>query len=285
MQNKKVTKTFCFNFKMTGFIDGHCHLSASEFDQDLEEVIQRAKEVGVDGIVAVTEFKEDFEKVLALSEEHPGFVFPCLGLHPVQVDKVNGQRAACLEDLEGVCDVITKNANKLVAVGEIGLDFTPWYCKTKEQRDEQRQVFAQQIQLAKKLDLPVNVHSRSAGRPTVNLLKEQGATKVLLHAFDGKPSVAMLGVECGFYFSVPPSIIRSDQKQRLVSKIPLENLLLETDAPALGPEKEGRNEPSNISISCEWVAKIKNITTDEVRRQTRINAFKLFPKLAHFLKP
>ncbi|XP_033110844.1 putative deoxyribonuclease TATDN3 isoform X2 [Anneissia japonica] len=269
---------------MNGFIDGHCHISASEFDKDFGEVIRKAKKAGVEGIVAVTEFKEDFEKVLSLSDQYPGFIFPSLGIHPVQNDQVNGQRAACLSDLEGVLDLVVKHANKLVAVGEIGLDFTPWYCKSKEQRDEQRQVFIQQIQLAKRLDLPVNVHSRSAGRPTVNLLKEQGATKVLLHAFDGKPSVAMQGVECGFYFSVPPSIIRSEQKQRLVAKIPLENLLLETDAPALGPEKEGRNEPSNITISCEWIAKIKNITTDEVKRQTRLNALTLFPKLSAFLK-
>uniref|UniRef100_A0A8D0KKE1 TatD DNase domain containing 3 n=1 Tax=Salvator merianae TaxID=96440 RepID=A0A8D0KKE1_SALMN len=252
-------------------------------DEDIENVLKEAKESKVLALVVVAEHSGDFEKIIQLSESYPGFVFPCLGIHPVQSTPAGPERSATLKDLDDALPLIELYKDHLVAIGEVGLDFSPRFASSDEQKEGQRKVLTKQIQLAKRLSLPLNVHSRSAGRPTINLLKEHGAERVLLHAFDGKPSVAMEGVKAGFFFSIPPSIIRSEQKQKLVKQLPLENICLETDSPALGPEKQVRNEPKNIFIAAEYIAKVKEVSLEKVLDVTTQNALKLFPKVKNFI--
>lgn len=268
---------------MNGYVDCHCHLGDSEFDQDLEDVIKKAKQNDVFGILVVSINTSEFEKIIQMAKSYPDILLPCLGVHPVQEEE-GEQRCAKLQDVEEALPLIEKYKDEIAAIGEIGLDFQPRICKLPEDKDVQKEVLRKQVEIANKYDLPVNVHSRSAGRPTIAALKEFGAEKVLLHAFDGRPSVAMEGVKAGYYFSIPPSIVRSEQKQKLVKQLPLENMLLETDSPALGPEKGVRNVPSNIRLSCDYIASIKKIDSTEVRRVTMQNALKLFPKLTRIIK-
>ncbi|XP_076190654.1 deoxyribonuclease TATDN3 isoform X3 [Aptenodytes patagonicus] len=217
-----------------GLVDCHCHLAAPCFQTDVAAVVRAAQQAAVSALVVVSEQAGEFRDVVALSERFPGFVFPCLGVHPVQEVSPEEQRSVTLKDLDAAWPLIELYKDKLVGIGEVGLDFTPRFASTDEQKEGQRQVLIKHIELARRLDLPLNVHSRSAGRPTINLLKEQGATKVLLHAFDGKLSVAMEGVKAGYFFSIPPSIIRSEQEicSQLAKLQIFEKLRLSQGAPS-----------------------------------------------------
>ncbi|XP_075451772.1 putative deoxyribonuclease tatdn3-A isoform X2 [Ascaphus truei] len=259
------------------YVDCHCHMTAEEFMQDTEDIIEKSRQEGIRALISVTEHEREFESLIHLSERYPDFIMPCFGVHPIQ-SNADGQYSVTVKDLEPAVSLFDKYKDELVAIGEIGLDFTPWLAPTSEQRDEQRKVFQLQLDIAKRLDLPVNVHSRSAGRQTIAFLKEQGAQKVLLHNFAGRPSAALEGVQAGYYFSFPPAVTRNDQRAKLIKQIPLENICLETDSPSLGPRKQERNVPSNIYISCEYIASVKGLSPAAICAVTTHNALQLFPK-------
>jgi TatD DNase family protein len=239
---------------------------ADAFADDLEAVLQRAATRGVRAILTVSETLEEAQHILALAERYP-LLKPCAGLYPTIID-----RQAALAML----DFIRQHQDQLVAIGEVGLDY--WKVQDADAREVQREILAQHIALSRELDLPLNVHSRSAGRHTIAWLREHEAQRVLMHAFDGKVSAAMAGIEAGYYFSVPPSIVRSPQKQKLVRHLPLERLLLESDSPVLGPEREQRNEPCNVWLACEHIATIKGVSAEDVAHITTTNARTLFPR-------
>jgi len=167
----------------------------------------------------------------------------------------------------------------LVGIGEVGIDY--WKVKGEEQRAIQLGIFRDFVDLSKDLRLPLNIHSRSAGRHAIDLLLEMNAEQVQLHAFDGKAAAALPAVEAGFYFSIPPSIARSNQKQKLVKRLPLSALLVETDSPVLGPNPQERNEPANARISVEAIAEIKNLTIEQVAAAIIENTHRLYgPRLS-----
>lgn len=245
-------------------IDCHAHLADESFETDVVQVIRRAQEAGVEAIVCVSEGLSDADRVLELARAHP-MVRPCLGLHPDRADLNHAQTLA---------ERIRAEAKVLAAIGEVGLDY--WVAKEDEPRAVQREVLTLFAELSNELDLPLNVHSRSAGRHTLDLLRDRGANRVLMHAFDGKATYAVAGAEAGFLFSVPPSVVRSPQKQKLVRRLPLESLALETDSPVLGPDRQARNEPANARISAETIAEIKGIGVEEVIAVTTETARRFF---------
>jgi TatD DNase family protein len=237
-------------------VDTHAHLCDPAFAQDLDAVMERALRAGVMSVVAVGEGIADARLTLELARARGGLLprtLPSVGLSPANAD---------LALAEELADLARRERGALCAIGEVGLDF--WVAKDEHARDIQTEVFSVFIDLAAELDLPLNVHSRSAGLKTVQHLLRRGAKKVQLHAFDGKASAALSAVEAGFFFSIPPSVVRSEQKQKLARRLPLAALLLETDSPVLGPVKEERNEPKNILVSLGAVAEIKGIPPEEV---------------------
>jgi TatD DNase family protein len=235
-------------------VDTHAHLGDHAFDEDRSRVLERAREAGVAAVVCVSEDLSGGERNLELSVYHP-MMIPAAGLFPAHLDPVQA---------EAVAGLIRRERSRIHAVGEVGLDY--WLAREEHERGLQREIFTLFVDLAIELDLPLNVHSRSAGRHVIDLLLGRGARRVQLHAFDGKASSAAPAVNAGYFFSIPPSVIRSNQKQKLVRFLPLENLILESDSPVLGPTPSQRNEPANLLVALEAVAEIKNLHLEEVRR-------------------
>jgi TatD DNase family protein len=250
-----------------GLVDTHAHLCDALFDPDRTEVLERARAVGVTAIIAVGEDLADARRNLDLAARH-SLLRPAAGLYPTHLD---------LPAAEAMVSLIRGERERLAAVGEVGLDY--WVVQDEVKRELQREIFARFIDLSRELDLPLNVHSRSAGRHAVGLLLERGARKVQLHAFDGKASAALPAVEAGYFFSIPPSVVRSQQKQNLVRRLPLSCLLVETDSPVLGPTPDGRNEPANVTLAVNAIAAIKKISGEEVLEAVSQNALHLFGDL------
>lgn len=241
------------------FVDVHCHLTYEVIRANLAKVVEDAKKSGVVIIVTSGLGYEDCLKALEISDYKT--IFPSLGIMPYN-----------LGGYETVLDLIEKNAKKIVAIGEVGLDF---HINVKSDKGLQRKAFKEFIELSLNLDLPLIVHSRSAGKYALEMLVEHGAKDVIMHAFDGSASHSLIGIKKGYFFSIPPSVVRSAQKQKLVSKVPLENILLESDAPALSPVPGNVNTPSNVRVSAEIVSKIKGIPSKKVEDVTTENAIRV----------
>ena len=241
-------------------IDVHCHLTAEEFHGKVERVIADAARSGVKIIITSGLGYEDCLKALEISDHQ--IVFPSLGIAPYK-----------LEDYEKVLSLIEKERSRILAIGEVGLDY--WKGK-REEWSKQQKVFEDFIDLAKSLDLPLVVHSRSAGKYALEILFKKRVDRVIMHAFDGKATHAARAAERGFMFSIPPTIARSSQKQKLVKRLPLDNLLLESDAPVLSPIPGEINYPRNVRISAEWISRLKNLTFDKVAEKTTLNAMEVF---------
>ena len=206
----------------------------------------------------------DAEKNLALVRKFP-ILKLAAGLYPTHLDPSAAEQMAAF---------ICAHRGEMAAIGEVGLDF--WVVKTDAERELQKAIFARFIDLSRELDLPLNVHSRSAGRHAVELLIRSGAKRVQLHAFDGKIAAARPALDAGYFFSIPPSIVRSRQKQKLVRHLPLEGLLVETDSPVLGPDPAVRNEPAHLAVALQAIAEIKALPQEAVVAAVAENTRRLY---------
>jgi TatD DNase family protein len=249
----------------TVMIDTHCHLEKEIFDIDREEVIKDAFDKGINIITSAIE-KGLWDKGCEIAETHHN-VFASVGLDPTT-----------FSDCELAIEWIRSNEGRMIAIGEVGLDH--YLIRDHGERDLQEACFREMIELAKQLNLPIQVHSRSAGRKAIEVLESGGAKDVHLHAFDGKSSLARAASrDLGYYFSIPTSVVRSPQKRKLVKAIDIEHLLIETDSPVLGAEKGERNVPANLPIALRAVATILKREEEELQEILLENTLRLYKKL------
>lgn len=251
------------------FIDTHVHLNADQYEEDLQQVIERAIKAKVEKMVVVGFDRKTIEKAMELADEYE-FIYAVIGWHPV--DAID----CTPEDLEWIEQLAAHP--KVVGIGETGLD----YYWDKSPKDVQQELFRKQIHLAQKLKLPIVIHNREATGDVVKILREENAASVggVMHCFSGSVETAHECIAMNFMISLggPVTFKNARQPKEVAKEIPLEHLMIETDAPYLAPHpyRGKRNEPSYVPLVAEEIARQKELTVDEVARVTTSNAIKFF---------
>ncbi len=249
------------------FIDTHCHLDFPEFNPDRGEVIQRAKQEGIDCIINIGSSLQGTKASLELAKRYD-FIYATAGIHPHEADKFN-------PDIRDSLEALAKK-DKVVAIGEIGLDYYKNYSKA----ENQKQLFISLLKLAKDLGKPVVIHSRQALSDTLTLLKGSLPQKAVVHCFSGDENFLKECLDLGFFISFTCNLTyrKADNLRKLVKIMPQERLLLETDAPFLPPEglRGRRNEPIYVKSLAQEIARIKEISIEEVAKITSENARNFF---------
>lgn len=244
--------------------DTHAHYDDMKFDEDRDGLLHSMPELGVGTIVNVGASLEGCKKAMGLARRYP-FVYAAVGVHPDEVGALNEETFA---ELERWC-----HESRVVAVGEIGLD----YYWDEEPREVQKAWFIKQLELAKKVNLPVNIHSRDAAEDTFQIMKEYAAgLKGIIHCYSGSKEMALEYVKLGFHIGVGGVVTFKNGKKlkQVVETVPLESIVLETDCPYLAPEpnRGKRNDSSYIRYVAEEIARIKGVSCEEVIDVTEKNA-------------
>lgn len=263
-------------------IDTHLHLDFDAFDDDREAVIERALAAGVQRMITIGINRETCRRAVALAEQYAP-VYAAVGIHPNDATEWDSETERELRELA--------RHPKVVAIGEIGLD----YYWERVPHDVQARVFRAQLALASELGLPVIIHDRDAHADVLNILREwveSGRAPTppgVLHCFSGDQAMAEEALALGFYLGVdgPVTFKNARALQALVAQLPLDRLLIETDAPFLTPHpyRGKRNEPAYVRFVAEKIAELQNCTFETVAHQTTRNAETLFARLSEAAPP
>lgn len=249
-------------------IDSHCHLEFEQFDGDREEVIEEAKK----RLKAVVNSAAEIDKakdVIKLYRENKDFIFPSLGIHPKRVVR------ASMNELEDYKSFIKRRRGEIVAVGEVGLDHAQ--VKDPKKRQHCKEIFADFIELSNDLEVPVVVHARGAMDEALRILQRHNEEEAIIHCFSGNLKQLKEALGEGYYISLGGLVFRQRGKyEQLIDSLPLDNLLLETDAPFLAKKKSDRSEPWFIWDVAERIAEIKGGNFRKVWRKAGENAVEVF---------
>ncbi|HEV8141196.1 MAG TPA: TatD family hydrolase [Pyrinomonadaceae bacterium] len=256
------------------FVDSHCHIDGPEYDADREEVIARARDAGVTMMLNVgtgDPHSGAFERAVTLSENHED-VYSAVGVHPHDAKLFDAAAERRLIDL-------ARQSARVIAWGEIGLD----YHYDHSPRDVQREVFRQQLQIARTLNLPAVIHSREADDDTASILREEFSDYAypgVMHCFGGSLPMAWSAIELGFFISFAGNLTfkKADDLREIARALPVDRLLVETDCPYLTPVpfRGKRNEPARVVETVKCLAELKGIELEEAARATTANFNRLF---------
>lgn len=248
-------------------IDTHCHLDFPEFKDDLEQVLSRAQQAGVDYCINPGSSLESCRAAVKLAARYPQ-VFAAVGVHPHDADSFDAAAQSELAQLAG--------QKKVVAIGETGLD----YYRNLSSPESQREAFYKQIVLAKSLNLPLIIHCRQAESQTLEIIKAALPLRGVVHCFSGSESFLKSCLDLGFFISYTCNVTypKAQGLREVLKNTPIERLMLETDAPYLSPEgfRGKRNEPAQVKLLVQAVSEIIGVAAEAVARQTTQNARDFF---------
>ena len=249
-------------------IDTHAHISYDDYADRIDEVIQAAEDNGVEKIISIGVDLPSSEECLKLAEKYPS-VFATCGIHPHEAGKAPERYLYELEEFT--------HHTKVVAIGEIGLD----YHYDFSDRKVQRRVFHEQLEMAKSLEFPAVVHCRESDEDILEGIQNSGNKKGVVHCFASSVGFAQNVLESGFHISFTGMITFVKELEQVVRDIPLERMMVETDSPYLSPKpfRGKQNEPKNVLHIAKKIAELKEISLEEVADSTTETALNLFKKL------
>lgn len=254
-------------------IDTHCHLTDERLS-DIESIVNRAADSGVEKIIVATTRVDDLENALSLTKNYKN-IYVIAGIHPEHIGEIKNIKG----QISNVREIIKDNKNKIVGIGEIGLDF--YWDKEKKTKESQMELFKDMLELALELDLPVEIHSRDAQEETIEVL--ENLTKMphgQFHCFGGGEDFLAWVLKNGFFVSFAGNVTfkKAEMMREMVRKTPIDRLILETDSPYLAPDpvRGTVNEPKNVKIIAECIAQIKGLTKEEIADTTTKNAICLY---------
>ncbi len=250
---------------MKNLIDTHAHLSFEQYDEDREKVIEECKKKLKAVITSGTKFDTN-EDSIKLAKKYKNFIYSTMGLHPSYVKEMSQA------DVDKIKNQIRKNKDKIVGIGEIGLDY--FHTKDVETRLKQKDIFKQLLDLAEELDLPVVLHTRDADKHALRILESRNV-RGTMHCFNGNIELLNKAQRIGFFISVSTQVAYSKRVQEIAKYVDVNRILLETDSPYLGGGE--KNYPWNIHNSLYKIAEIKEIQPEKLADIIFNNTKKIFP--------
>lgn len=256
------------------FFDSHSHYNDEKFDEDREKIIQETYNSGVTKFICAGYDIESSKKSLEISNEH-NFIYSIVGISPNDVPESLSEVDLMIEKIENI--IKQDKGNKIVAIGEIGLD----YYWNKENKDIQREIFIKQIKLANKYNMPIVIHTREAVDDTLKILRENSVNnKGVFHCCPLNRELVKQGLDLEFFisFAGPVTFKNSKNAEEIVKAVPLNKMLIETDSPYLAPEpKRGtRNDSRNVKYIAEKIAEFRRIPLEKVANATYRNTMQIF---------